>query len=62
MSPKNKGGRPSIDNPRSQRAEIRLSHKEVEMIDFCCKHTGMTRSDIIREGINEVYNRLKNKK
>lgn len=55
MSPK---GRPT-NNPKKGRLEIRTSEEEEKMLDFCCKTTGMSRADIVRQGIKKVYDELK---
>ena len=55
MSPK---GRPT-NNPKKGRLEIRTSEEEEKMLEYCCKQTGKTRTEIVREGIREVYDKLK---
>lgn len=55
MSPRT--GRPT-DNPKKHETRIRMSDEDVQKLEFCCKQTGMTKSDIIRKGINEVYKQL----
>ncbi len=57
MSPRT--GRPT-NNPKKGRLEIRTSEKEEKMLDYCCKVTGDTRADIVRQGIMAVYEKLKN--
>lgn len=52
MSPRT--GRPTND-PKSNQYRIRLSDKEVEMLEFCCEKTGLSKSDIVRRGIEKVY-------
>lgn len=56
MSPKI--GRPLSDNARKSKVETRMSKEELEKLDYCCKLTGKTRSEIIREGVDIVYARL----
>ncbi len=51
-------GRPT-DNPKKHETRIRMSDEDVEILEYCCKITGRSRSDIIREGIREVYAKLK---
>lgn len=58
MGPK---GRPT-NNPKKGRFEIRTSLEEEEMLDFCCKEAGISRTDIIRLGIRKVYEEVKSKK
>lgn len=57
MSPRT--GRPPSDNPRQWTVETRLTREELEKLDFCCRETGKTRSEVIREGIDKAYARLK---
>ena len=56
MSPRT--GRPTED-PKTHETRIRMSDKDVEMLEYCCKATGRTKAAIIREGIREVYDKLK---
>ncbi len=53
-------GRPTND-PKNNQYRIRLSDKEVEMLEYCCKKTGLSKSDIVRKGIEKVYNEIKDK-
>lgn len=57
MSPAH--GRPPSKNPKEHQKRIRMSDEDVEILDYCCKKTGRTQSDIIREGIRKVYSELK---
>lgn len=56
MSPRT--GRPT-ENPKKHETRIRMSDEDIEILEYCCKVTGRSRSDIIREGIREVYDKLK---
>lgn len=51
-------GRPT-GNPKKHETRIRMSDEDVKILEYCCKVTGKSRSDIIREGIREVYAKLK---
>ena len=51
-------GRPT-DNPKNNNTRIRMSDEDVKMLEYCVEHTGQSKSDIIRAGIKEVYNKLK---
>ena len=57
MSPAH--GRPPSKNPKEHQKRIRMSDEDVEILDYCCKKTGRTQSDIIRDGIRKVYSELK---
>ncbi len=56
---KKKMGRPT-DNPKSYRESFRLSESDMEKVNFCMNKTGMSKTDVIRTGIDEVYRKLKN--
>ena len=58
MSPRT--GRPISKNPRQMRVETKMTIEELKKLDFCCKTSGKNRSEIIREGINNIYTKLKN--
>ncbi len=53
MSPAH--GRPPSRDPKRNDTRIRLSDSEREKLNFCSEKTGMTKTDIIRKGINLVY-------
>lgn len=54
-------GRPPSKDPKAHQKRIRMSDEDVRILEYCCKATGRTQSDIIREGIREVYAKLKKK-
>lgn len=58
MSPRT--GRPHSENPKHVRVETRMTTEDFEKLEYCCKATGKSRSEIVREGIHEVYARLHN--
>lgn len=51
-------GRPT-DEPKTLNTRIRLSEEDVQRLEYCAEVTGMKKSEIIRLGIKEVYERLK---
>lgn len=55
---KKKMGRPT-DNPKSYRESFRLSESDMEKIKFCMSETGMSKTDVIRMGIDEVYQKTR---
>ena len=55
MSPK---GRPT-DDPKTLSTRIRLSDEDIQRLAYCVQVTGMKKSEIIRMGIKEVYEKLK---
>lgn len=56
MSPRT--GRPPSDNPRHERVETKMTKEELEKLNLCCRATGKSRSEIIRAGIDLIYDSL----
>lgn len=59
MSPRT--GRPKAENPKDTQLKIRADFQTVADLDYCCKMTGKSKSDIIRLGIQKVKAELVNK-
>ncbi len=57
MSPAH--GRPPSKEPKEHQKRIRMSDEDIRILEYCCQMTGKTQSDVIREGIREVYAKLK---
>ena len=55
MSPRT--GRPTND-PKKHETRIRMTDEDVRVLEYCCKETGMTKADVIRQGIREVYKQI----
>lgn len=53
-----KMGRPT-EEPKNINTRIRMSVKDAEMLEYCSKETGMTKTDVIRLGIQKVYESIK---
>ena len=51
-------GRPT-DSPKKHETRIRMSDEDLRILEECCRMTGMTKADVIREGIRTVYERAK---
>lgn len=58
MSPRT--GRPTKD-PKKHETRIRMSDEDVKLLEVCCKKTGLSKADVIRQGIREVYEQVKEK-
>lgn len=56
MSPRT--GRPT-DEPKKHETRIRMSDKDIEMLEYCCNATGKNKAEVIRLGIKKVYEELK---
>ncbi len=50
-------GRPTNDPKRNQ-YRIRLSENDLEKLEYCAKKTGKAKADIIRDGIDKIYQEL----
>ncbi len=56
MSPRT--GRPTKDPRGTNRTGVRLTESDMEKLEFCVNETGKTKTDIIREGIDLVYQKV----
>ena len=56
MSPRT--GRPTSE-PKGNRESFRLSNKDTEKLNYCVEKTGMKKVDVIRKGIDLVYNEIR---
>ena len=57
MSPRT--GRPPSKDPKTLNTRIRMSEEDIKMLEFCVKKTGLSKAEVIRQGIREVYEKLK---
>ena len=54
---KKKMGRPT-DAPKSYRESFWLSEEDMNKIRFCMEKAGMSKTDVIRAGIDAVYEKM----
>lgn len=54
-------GRPT-DDPKKNQFRVRTSDKDVEKLNFCCEVLGLTKTEVIRQGIDEMYIKAQTKK
>ena len=52
-------GRPPIENPRDIQYRLRMTKADAEKLEYCCKQTGKTKAEILREGLDLVYKAIK---
>lgn len=52
-------GRPTTDPRGTNRTGVRLTDSDVEKLEFCISKTGMSKTEIIRKGIDLVYKEVK---
>ena len=55
-----KMGRPTT-NPKTNVARLRLSDAERQKLDECCRLTGMSISEVLKQGIDLVYEKAQKK-
>lgn len=60
MSPRT--GRPRSNAPKNIQLKIRADEKTIANLDFCCEKLNLTRSDVIRLGIQRIKESLGNEK
>lgn len=53
MSPRT--GRPLSDIRKDKGYRIRMTDEEMKRLDYCCNVLGLTKAEIIRQGIDEMY-------
>ena len=56
MSPRT--GRPT-DNPKKEIIKIRATKEDREKLLYCCEKTGMTQYEVVMQGIDEVYKKIR---
>lgn len=57
--PQKKMGRPPSENPLKERLYLRVDEKTKEPLDECTDALQVTRSEIVRKGIQKVHDDLK---
>lgn len=56
MSPRT--GRPT-QNPKTKEIKIRATTEDREKLIFCCEKTGKSQYEIVMEGIENVYQKIR---
>ena len=59
MSPKT--GRPPSDNPKRNDTRIRMTDEEIEMLNYSCEVLGLTKTEVITQGIKKMYKEAQKK-
>lgn len=55
-----KMGRPPVDNPKSNRFNVRLDDKTLALLEEYCVKTGMKKTDAIRQGLLMLLEKSQN--
>jgi len=53
----NDRGRPKSNNPKDYMLRVRMDAETLKQLDECCEREGESRSEIVRKGIKEQYDR-----
>lgn len=51
-------GRPT-DSPKDYMLRVRMDQETLAKLDKCCEVSGKSRSEVVRQGINDLYKRHK---
>lgn len=54
-----KKGTKLTDNPKDYMLRVRMDKKTVDKLDVICKNQGVSRSEVVRNGIELQYQKLK---
>ena len=54
----NKSGRPKSANSANNQYRIRLTDEDLKKLNECAKYYNIPKSDIIRNGISILYNKI----
>lgn len=54
-----KMGRPKSDNPKGVQVTARMDEKTIEKLEFCMKTLGLTKAEVLRQGVEKVYETIK---
>ena len=52
--PKKHRGRPTTDNPKTMRVDVRLTEEELQILDKYCQQAGVSRPQGLRDGIKAL--------
>ncbi|WP_281528512.1 hypothetical protein [Ruminococcus champanellensis] len=53
-----KMGRPTTD-PKKHETRIRMTDEDVRILEFCANKMDVTKTEVIRQGIREVYSKIR---
>jgi len=54
-----KKGRPVSENPKDYMLRVRMDEQTLQQIDECCEAENLSRSEVVRKGIQEQHSKLK---
>lgn len=54
-----KTGRPVSENPKDYMLRVRMDEQTLQQLDECCEAENLSRSEVVRKGIQEQHSKLK---
>lgn len=54
-------GRPT-DDPKTYETRVRMSDSDLEKLNYCCQILRVTKAEVIRQGIEEMYRKAQKQK
>lgn len=54
-----KKGRPVSENPKDYMLRVRMNEQTLQQLDECCEAENLSRSEVVRKGIQEQHSKLK---
>ncbi len=54
-----KKGTKLTDNPKDYMLRVRMDEETVKKLDTVCETDNLSRSEVVRKGIDELYQRIK---
>lgn len=54
-----KKGRPVSENPKDHMLRVRMDEQTLQQLDECCEAENLSRSEVVRKGIQEQHSKLK---
>lgn len=54
-----KKGRPVSENPKDYMLRVRMDEQTLQQLDGCCEAENLSRSEVVRKGIQEQHSKLK---
>ena len=54
-----KKGRPVSENPKDYLLRVRMDEQTLQQLDECCEAENLSRSEVVRKGIQEQHSKLK---
>lgn len=55
-------GRPKVENPKATQVSARMDADTVCKLEYCMKTLNMTKAEILREGVERMYQEASSKK